>query len=376
MNTPRDQLGAVLPPREPKPAPQPAPEMPEDASSQALSDALRSSFAIIRVLMIGLVAYFLCSGIRSVGPQEKAIRLRFGKPAGAGDQALLGPGLHWAFPYPIDELVRIPIGQVQSVTSTIGWYAVTPAQEAKGQEPPPGESLDPAADGYVLTADGNIIHVRGTLRYRIREPGLRYTFDFVNASNLVLNAFNNALVYAAAHYRVDDVLTRDFAGFQELVRSRMDQLVAQQGLGIIVDQVDLKPIAPRKLRENFDAVAQAALKREQLLNQARSYANQTTNRARAEAAARINIGESDRKRLVEMVAADAKRFSDLLPDYRRNPDLFLLQQQTEVLQRVLTNAQEKIVLPTRADGQPRELRLQLSREPQKVKPLEPPKAEH
>src|SRR6266704_5647549 len=180
------------------PPPPPEPEATEDASSEALSEALSSSFAIVKVLMVALVIVFLGSGFFTVGTQEKAVILRFGKPVGEGEEALLGPGLHWAWPPPIDEVVKIPIGQVQTVQSTIGWYATTAAREAAGAEPAPGTSLNPATDGYLLTADGNIIHARGTLRYRISEPGLRYEFDFVNASNLVQNAFNGALIYAAA----------------------------------------------------------------------------------------------------------------------------------------------------------------------------------
>ena len=87
--------------------------------------------------------------------------------------------------------------------------------EAVGSEPPPEPALNPSRDGYALTADGNIIHVRGTMLYRISEPGLRYTFNFLNASNIAQNIFNNALLYASAHYRVDDILTRDVAGFRD-----------------------------------------------------------------------------------------------------------------------------------------------------------------
>src|SRR6185503_21263803 len=86
------------------------PDPGEDTGSQALSDALRSSFLIVKLLMVAVLVYFICSGVFIVGPQEKAIVLRFGKPVGEGERGLLGPGLHWAFPYPIDEVVRIPIG--------------------------------------------------------------------------------------------------------------------------------------------------------------------------------------------------------------------------------------------------------------------------
>ena len=85
------------------------PMTPDDAGSQALAEALRSSFAIVKFVMVALVIVFLASGIFQVGPQEKAVILRFGRTIGAGQQALLGPGLHWSFPYPIDEVVKIPI---------------------------------------------------------------------------------------------------------------------------------------------------------------------------------------------------------------------------------------------------------------------------
>jgi hypothetical protein len=56
---------------------------------------------------------------------------------------LLGAGLHWSFPYPIDEVVKIPITEIQKVTSTVGWYFTTPEQELSGEELPAGASLNP-----------------------------------------------------------------------------------------------------------------------------------------------------------------------------------------------------------------------------------------
>src|SRR5690349_16081084 len=99
---------------------------PVDAGSQALSEALRSSFAIVKFLMIMLVLVFLGSGFFIVGPQERAIILRFGKPVAQGEKALLGPGLHYSLPYPIDEVHKVSITGIQQAQSSIGWYATTP----------------------------------------------------------------------------------------------------------------------------------------------------------------------------------------------------------------------------------------------------------
>ena len=132
-----------------------------------------------------------------------------------------------------------------------------------------------------MTGDENIIHVRGTLLYRIAEPGLRYTFDFVATSNLVQNAFNNALLYAAAGFKVDDALRRDVAGFRDRVRARVERLITEEQLGIIVDQITLSAIPPRQLKKAFDAVNEAEVRRSTVINEARAYENQTISRAKA-----------------------------------------------------------------------------------------------
>ena len=70
---------------------------------------------------------------------------------------------------------------------------------------------------------------------------------------------------------------------------------------------------------------------------------------------------------VKYIQADAKAFTDLLPSYQSNPYLFTQQRVAEAMAQVLTNVQDKIFLPQRADGKPRELRLQLNREPPQPK---------
>src|ERR1017187_4542932 len=82
--------------------------------------------------MVLLVLLFLASGFFTVGPQERAILLRFGRPVGEGEKALLTPGLHWSLPYPIDESIKVSIAGLQQVNSSVGWYAVTPEQVLAG----------------------------------------------------------------------------------------------------------------------------------------------------------------------------------------------------------------------------------------------------
>jgi membrane protease subunit HflK len=355
----------------PEPSAPVDPVMEEDAGSRALSEALKSSFFIVKVVMGVLVGVFLGSGFFIVSPQQRAIILRLGAPHLSGTNVLLEPGLHWAFPAPIDEVRKIPFSAIQTVKSTVGWYYTTPELEASGQEPMAGSSLNPATDGYVITADGNIVHTRASLSYRVADP-VKYEFDFTSSSNAVQNALDNALIFAASRFTVDDILTRQVTKFRETVQARVVELTSKQDLGIEVEQCEVKSIPPRTLKPAFDAVAAALSMAESARNSAQSEASQILGRATVSASSITNAAETERLRLVESVNVEAKSFAELLPRYQANSNFVVNILLSQKIAQVLSNVQDTIFLPERADGQKRELRLMLSREPKGSKPAAPP----
>jgi membrane protease subunit HflK len=336
----------------------------EDAGTRALADALKSSFALVRIALAALVVYFCCSNFFTVSQSERAVVLRFGEPVGRGESAVLGPGFHLAWPYPIDEVVKIPAQQILSAGSTVGWYRVPKGPVPANLPPPP--SLNPLVDGYAITGDGNIIHAQATLRYRVVDP-VRFYFAFTNAPALVTNALNNALTFACSQFNVDDALRLNLVGLRERMTARIGQSAREQDLGIAVEQLDLVTAIPRQVKAAYEQVTSAENELSTRVNDAQTYADGVLARALGEAAGRTNAAEADRNRMVSEVGAEARYFSDLLPSFKGNPDLFARRMQIEYAGRVMTNAQDKFFLPERADGHPREVRLQLNREPQRLK---------
>ena len=350
----------------------PQPPTPLDSGAQALAAALHSSFGIVKVVMAGLFVVFLLSGFFTVGPQEKAIILQFGKPKGEGEKMLLGSGGHWSWPYPINEVIKIPITEVQEVRSRSQWFLQTAVQEAKAELPYAGPTLNPAIDGYMITADGNIIHAKATLRYHIEDPvrcvfdfagrGSQQTFGLSGISNAVLNILDNALVHAAASSRVDDVLL-DKIAFQDAVQRRVVKLVLEQKLGIAVDQCIVETRQPRQLDMAFQAVTDAGIRSGIAQTDARSYRDKKLNEAEGNAAARINSARAESNDMVAKIKGDAAIFNNVLPSYRKNPELFVQRHLVETLSRAIASVDYKMYLPTSADGKPIELRLNLNREP-------------
>jgi modulator of FtsH protease HflK len=358
--SPQDPILPSIPPSAPPPAPAPGPAPPaDDAGSQALAEALRSSFFIVKIIMVGLALVFLGSGFFTVGPQERAVVLRLGKPLGEGESALRNPGLHWAFPRPIDEVEHIPFTSVQMAESSLGWF-LTPEERAKGVVPTPtGRSLNPATSSYALTADTNIVHVMATLKYRITDP-IAFHFDFVNAPAFITNALNNALLLVTSQFSVDDLLTKNRVAFKEQVTERAKALIGAEKLGVAVVQLDVDAWPPLSLKNKFDEVVSASQKSEKARNDAQSYATTIEAKARANAFTRISVADAGRKRLVSMVTAQADTFLKERSQYEHDPAFFEGIRQMTVLEEVYTNAENKWILPPNTH----ELRLQMSPQPE------------
>ena len=362
----------------PAPKPPDVPEPPrglEDAGAQALSEALRSTSTIVKFLMGALVAAFIFSGVFTVRPNQVAVKLRLGKPVGVGAEQLLKPGLHWKLPYPIDDVVLIPVGESHTVTSTAGWYSQTPEEAATGRKPQPMGMLRAGVDGYTLTGDGNIIHARATMSYRISDP-ITYWFNFANATNLLQHILDNALFYASARFNADVALYRNKLAFQETVQSRVKEMVEKLNVGVSFQpgevRTDTEP--PADVAEAFNDVTRAQNQGDIKIQEAETYARGATNRAIGEASVIVGDGITTSNSLIVTVAAEADRFAKLLPRYQADPDLFKRRLLAETLERVLTNAQYKLFLPERADGKQWEVRLQLSKQPE-IPKKETPKPE-
>ncbi len=338
----------------------------DDASSQALSEALGSSLLLIRVLAIVLLVAFAFSCVFTVNPSEVAVVLRFGKPVGEGADQIRKQGLHWAFPYPIDEIVKISIGESKTIRTTGAWYAVAPGDEAAGITPSGNPQLTPGVDGHVITSDGNILHVRATLRYKIEKP-IDYTFQFTGVTNLIRSCLDNSIHWASVRFTADAVLYEDRVGFRDAIRQRLATLIERDRIGITIDNLDVEVVAPLFVKTYFDQVIAAGQDRSKKINEAQGEYDRVTREAVGEAQRTRDTGLSMSNSLVQAVSADAQFFSEQLEDYRKNPQLFRDRLRIASLARILTNAQDKFFQPARVG----EIRIGLSREPEGPRKSDP-----
>ncbi len=350
-----------------------------DAAGKSLSEALRISFIILKIIMIVLVIVFLASGFRTVGPDEQALVLRFGKIRGVAEKRILEPGPHWVFPYPIDEIVKIPVAKKVNMPVNSFWYPEMLPPGPKERIRIPQEALNPVKDGYCITrseertqsvsvstgSDYSIIHSKWQLTYQIDDPerffknvyiedvkpGQSY-FDVITKSitPFLKAMFDDAVVTAMVHYTIDEVLSSQDT-IPDHVRKLLQEKLSKIGSGIKVVSVELTDtIWPRQVNEAFLATHKASQERQKAVSEARTYAGNTLSEAAGLASEKIAQARAYRTKVVETARADAEYLQKLLPEYRKRPELVVQKIYLDAITHIFNNVDEKMIIqPTKGD---------------------------
>ena len=103
----------------------------EDSGLESLRKALRVSFNLLVLFMVGTILFFLWKCVFIVEAPDVGLILRFGKIVTKDRKAVLSDGAYLTFPYPIDRQIRLSTAS-QSVKSSSLWH--DPAGEKKGRE--------------------------------------------------------------------------------------------------------------------------------------------------------------------------------------------------------------------------------------------------
>jgi membrane protease subunit HflK len=396
-----------------------------DVANKSLTEALGVSFSILKIIMVVLVILFIGSGVFSVQSEEQALVLRLGKIRGIGESRLLGPGFHWAFPEPIDEIVRIPVKKVQSLGIESFWYFMT-EEERLGKVTPTRyapATMNPTKDGYCLTrsdsisgmesTDYNIVHSKWQLTYRIDNPerffrNIYYRVpspgeDFFDVTAdvvepLLQSMAADAIVTTMVKYSIDEAIVSNPDipnNVKRLLQRKLDQI--DSGITVVGMQIAGKITWPRQVDDAFQASNKASQEKQKLITEAKAYSEKVLNEAGGPDAEQIlvalkaeDLPEEQRKSLlsrlsgssqeqiaharayrtkvVETAKASSEYLGEILPVYRERPKLVLQKIYQDAIEEVLNNAEEKIFIQPAISGKSKELRILINRDPLIGKP--------
>lgn len=260
---------------------------PTDPAQKSLADAMHVSFMILKVIMFLMLIAYAGTGIFRVEPQERVVRLQFGKIVGEGEGKVYSPGWYVGWPYPIEEKIAVPVTDERSVLINKAFWYEAGQTDSSGNIR--GGKLNPEKDGSLLTSDANIVHGRFKVDYTINNVisfienvGMPGPDDMSDADVLVRNVAEQGIVYATAQTSADEFIKANFK--RETAVQRMQTVLDGMGAGIqIVRLVVEGHEAPLLVKPFYNLVTNAESERGQKLRAARQVRTSLLNGAAGEA---------------------------------------------------------------------------------------------
>ena len=274
-------------------------------------------------LIAGVVALiWLGSGFFIVQEGQQAVVTSFGKFSHTADA-----GFQWRMPYPFQAHETVPVTQLRSVE--VGRNTVVQATGLR--------------DSSMLTQDENIVDIRFTVQYRLKDARA-YLFENRQPDDAVVQAAESAVREIVGKSAMDSVLyeQRD-AIATDLVKSVQTQLDRLK-TGIQVVNVNVQNVqAPEQVQAAFDDAFKAGADRERLKNEGQAYANDVIPKAQGTASRLKEEADGYKSRVIAQAEGDAQRFSQVLTEYQKAPAVTRDRMYIDTMQQVYSNVTKVFV---------------------------------
>lgn len=259
------------------------------------------------VLVVIVIVCIALSGIKFVKSGEVAIVLRFGKLVGeTPEEQIHEPGILFAFPYIIDEVVTVQTGSVMERTVTTHYTE--------------GAMTTINNNGYVVTGDNNIALMKVSVKYTVTDP-VNYALHIKDVDKIIDACVSNAMLERAACTEFDEILTSGKEKYSLQVKNVAQQSLDNNSVGVTLNTVELTNVAPpQEVKAVYDSVNAATVDAEKILKEANQYAEQTLIEASASAEKLISTANTAYSQKTSMANADLSEFWGTLEEYERSPE--------------------------------------------------------
>ncbi|MCY1126933.1 FtsH protease activity modulator HflK [Frigidibacter sp. RF13] len=281
----------------------------------------RNALALGALAAVGLWAF---ASFYTVKPEEKSVELFLGKRSAVGE-----PGLNFA-PWPLYSYEVIPVTPERTEDIGVG--------NTGGDE------------GLMLTGDENIVDIDFQVVWNVNDPE-KYLFNLRDPQLTIRAVSESSMREIIAQSPLAPILNRDRGAIaqrlQELIQQTLDSY--DSGLNVVRVNFD-RADPPREVIDAFKEVQSAEQERDRLQKEADAYSNRVVAGARGEAAATLEAAEAYRAQVVNQAEGEASRFSAVLAEYQKAPEVTRKRLYLETMEEVMGRV-NKVILDENAGGQ-------------------------
>jgi membrane protease subunit HflK len=285
--------------------------------------------------IIGIAVLFglslLLTVFYQVEPAEVAVVQRFGKYVRQTE-----PGLHFKLPFGLETVRKVKAQRV--LKAEFGFRTDEPGVRTRfAGRGFPEEAL-------MLTGDLNVADVKWIVQFRIADP-VKFLFGNRDPQQALTDAAQIAMRTTVGDYTVTEVLTEGRLEVANEAQQRMQELLDLYNTGLRVVTVKMQNVTPPSdaVRRAFNEVNEAQQERERKINEALQAYNQAVPQARGEGERTVTQAEGTKINRINTAKGDVARFTALLEEYRKAPDVTRRRLYLETMRTILPSVGQMYV---------------------------------
>lgn len=274
-------------------------------------------------LVLGLVLLiWFGSGFFIVTEGQKAVVMSFGRFSHIAEA-----GFQWRMPYPFQSHEIVNFTGLRS--AEIGTTVISQATGLR--------------DSSMLTQDQNIVDIRFTVQYRLKDARA-FVFENADPVSAVTKAGESAVREIvgrsdmnAVLYEQRDALAIDLV---KLIQLQLDRLKA----GILIVNVNVSSVQPpEQVQSAFEEAVKASTDRTRFKKEGETYAREVINKAGGTAARLKEEATGYAAQVVAQAEGDSDRFRRVLEEYKKAPGVTRDRLYIDTMREVYSNATKVMV---------------------------------
>lgn len=292
----------------------------KDSSGNSISPRM------LGLLGAGAFVLWSASGFYIVDEGNNGVETRFGKYIG-----ITQSGLNWHLPAPIERVDIVNVKQQRFIE--VG-YRSSGNEQAVGSVP---------KEALMLTKDENIVDVRLAVQYQVKDAK-QFIFNVVNPAATLKQVTESVQRGVVGSSTMDFVLTEGRSEVVTQIKKEIQDVMDNYQTGIQITSVNLQDAQPPEQVQNaFEDAIKAREDEQRLINEAEAYSNDVVPKARGAAARKIQEAEGYKEQVIAQAEGESNRFSKLLSEYQKAPDVTRKRLYIETMESVLAQTNTVLV---------------------------------
>lgn len=276
------------------------------------------------LIAVVAVLIWLGTGFFIVNEGQQAVITQFGRY-----KATVGAGFNWRLPYPIQRHEIVVTSQIRSVD--VGRDTIVRSTGLR--------------ESAMLTEDENIVEIKFAVQYRLNDARA-FLFESKAPADTVVQVAETAVREVVGKMRMDAALADERDQIAPRVRTLMQTILDRYNLGVEIVAINLQQGGvrpPEQVQAAFDDVLKAGQERERIKNEAQAYANDVVPRATGTGSRLKEESEAYKARIVAQAQGDAQRFSSVLSEYQKAPQVTRDRMYTDAMQQIYSSTSKVLI---------------------------------